>query len=480
MKLFVTDMMEILFGGAMVSLIADFGWKKYGAHRGYFVGSVSSVAIGLSLVELLRNWKMYGSMQTRLQPVSYPLASLYIANNYTIFVMFTVLTLSLLVSLYSTIWLKPGKNIGPFNSLLLLLVCSVVGVASAGDLLTLFIFWEAMSVSAYGLVSFDRSGLSLESSLKYFFLGGVGSLVALFGIATVYLVTGSIALDSLAATTGGSTIEGLGMIFILLGFGVEAGVVPLHTWLPDVYSAAPTPSAAIMSGIVTGIGMFALVKIAQPFTQLTSSQLDLSHIQLLLAGLGLVTMLVGNLGGLAQTNLRRILGYSSVAQTGYMLSALSTFTTFGLLAVVFTIWNHGVLKSGFFTLTGAVEEGYTGAEFESLRGVGRQNKPVGIIFALSTLAMVGSPPFGLFWSEILIVRALAGSGQYFLWLAVAVTLNIVLSIGYYYRVINVVVLSNSNVGGVKIRFGLLIFPIMLIGLSLLTGLFPSLFLNTIA
>jgi formate hydrogenlyase subunit 3/multisubunit Na+/H+ antiporter MnhD subunit len=280
---------------------------------------------------------------------------------------------------------------------------------------------------------------------------------------------------------------------LVIGLGVEAAIVPLHTWLPDVYAAAPLPSASMISGAVTGVGVFAILKVLEPLaipaewatvgagiSSLPGSS-AIHDVQVLLVALALMTMLVGNLSGLVQKNLRRLLSFSSVAQTGYMLAALATLSVPGLVAVTFTIWNHGLLKANFFMLLGKKHSKYEDADLENLRGVGRNDKPLGFMFASSSLAMMGAPPFGMFWSEILVVWALiSASSAMFFWLAVAVVVNIILSIGYYYRIINTVVFGKPDGPSETMAKADLVPPALLLLLSLVTGIVPFLLLNQLA
>ncbi len=206
-----------------------------------------------------------------------------------------------------------------------------------------------------------------------------------------------------------------------------------------------------------------------------------TNLQMTLIFLALITMLVGNLSALAQNNLRRILSFSSIAQTGYMLAALSTLSVAGLVAVVFTIWNHGLLKSNFFMVLGKKNSSMEDSQLEKLRGVGRGNRFLGFLYGSSSLAMMGAPPFGMFWSEILVVESLllAGqlSGAVFYVLAAVVVLNIVLSIGYYFRIINTVVFGEAQGEGDERTATDLLPPAALLALSLITGIAPFLILG---
>jgi proton-translocating NADH-quinone oxidoreductase chain N len=484
--MWLTTVMEVLFAGAVLSLVADFGAKRYGARRGLVIGLISAVVIALSLAIVLIFWPATTVGYTAVQPLSSLLASLYVIDRFSVFTAFAVLVVGLIASVYSMRYLRSTDNQGPFYALLLLLMGSLVGVISAGDYLSLFLFWEGMSVSAYALVSYSRSQLSLEASIKYFFMAGVGSLIALYGIAVIYSVTGSLQLAALGGfIASGSQLATFGLAMLIIGLGVEAAMVPLHTWLPDVYATSPLPVASVISGAVTGASVFAILKVVQPLVPngdfgglVLAAQSNVHMLQALIGSLALITMFVGNLSALHQTNLRRILAFSSVAQTGYMLAALATLSVPGLVAVVFTIWNHGLLKSNFFMLIGKENSAYEDAELEKLAGAGRKDRPLGFLYASSSLAMMGAPPFGMFWSEILVVLALVSvqSGPSF-WLAIAVVGNILLSIGYYFKIINTVVFGKSE-GPSSARPLVDLLPSMLLlSLSLLTGLVPFLLLN---
>jgi NADH-quinone oxidoreductase subunit N len=481
--MWLLPVIEVLFAGSMVALAADIGGKRLGTWRPYVAGGVAVASILVSLALVLWEW---GSIPilTYVSPSTYPASSLYLVDRYTTLVTLAVLVVGLAVSVFSLRFFGPREHIGPFFALLLVLLCSLVGVASAGDLLTLFLFWEGMSVCAYGLVAFSRSQLSVEAAVKYFLMAGIGSLLALYGIAAIFSVTRSITLSSIALLfTPASPFGELGLALLVVGLGVEAAVVPLHTWLPDVYSAAALPVASVISGAVTAVGVFAISKVIQPLFMtpipigLAPSSSSLQDLQYLLVFLAIATMLVGNLSALSQSNLRRMLSFSSVAQTGYMLAALSTMTVLGVAAVVFTIWNHALVKSGFFMTLGSKRQEYDDADFERLRGVGKKDKFLGFLYGSSSFAMMGAPPFGMFWSEILIVQSLVfAPSALFSWLALVVVLNVVLSIGYYFRVVNTVVFGDSTAEGPATPRSDLVAPASLLLLSLATGVAPFLIL----
>jgi proton-translocating NADH-quinone oxidoreductase chain N len=470
----LSTVLEIQFAGAMVVLIADIAKSKLGSRRPLIIGGIAAAFLLLSLVELIASW---GPIS--IQPLASIFASIYSVDKLGNLVILTVLIAGFAVTVYTALTLTRKDNIGPFYALLMLLVSCSIGVISAGDFLTLFLFWEGLSIVAYGLVSFERRDISLEAAMKYFFLAGAGSLVYLVGVALVYSTIGSIRLVDLPLLLASNGPIGVvALLMILVGIGVEVAIFPVHTWLPDAYGAAPAQIGALNGRVVDETLLFAMLKVIQPFVVQGSV---LQGIQVTLVALAVLTMLVGNFGALGQGNLRRMLAFSSIAQMGYMLAALSTFSVLGLVAVTFQIWNHGLVKANFFMLTGVGgRKEFEDADLEKLKGAGRQNRPLGVLYTASSLAMVGSPPFGMFWSEILIVQSLLlASTPLFTWVAVVVVANIVLSIVYYYRVINTVVFSESD-GPVTNRPSKdMLPPSFLLVLSVISGLIPAFILGLI-
>lgn len=497
--MWLTDVMMVLFGGAMASLLLDLGKQRYEEYRPMVIGAVSTIVLAFSLIDLLLNWSAALVQAIPVRPIESNLASLYFVDKFGVFVIFTVLAVGLAVSFYSWKFLTANDNAGPFFALLLFLILSLIGIITAGDLLTLFLFWEGMSVAAYGLVAFKKEvTVSLEAALKYLFLAGTGGLIALFGISLVYSLSGSIQLRDLGLLfEKNPPVAALGLFMLIIGLGVEAAIFPLHTWLPDAYSASIAPVSAVLAGIVTETAVFALIKIINPvfITPLTStitpaltpsvtqSQLlsPMQAIQISLVAIAVLTMLIGNLGALGQGNVKRMLSYSSIAHVGYMLAALATFSIVGVVAVLFHIWNHGIVKSSFFMLTGNKGRTYEDSELGKMRGLFHQNRLMGGMFALSSIGMVGVPPFGTFWSELLIIQSLLATQSItFYALAVIVVLNIALSVGYFSKIITSVAQSSSDSGKVAVSWRLTISPLILLLLSLVTGFAPWLLLGRLS
>src|SRR5208337_3460347 len=203
-----------------------------------------------------------------------------------------------------------------------------------------------------------------------------------------------------------SRLATFGLALLFAGLGVEAAIFPLHTWLPDAYSAAPTAVSATLAGVVTETAVYALIKIINPTFVIPQVQISPNltvTFQLALVLIAVLTTLIGN------------------------------------VAILFHIWNQGLVKSSFFMLTSEKGEGYEQSELSGIKGLFGQNRLLGSMFALSSLGMIGVPPFGTFWSELLIIQSLFATNQLtFYALAAIVVLNIALSVGYFSKIITAV------------------------------------------
>jgi multicomponent Na+:H+ antiporter subunit D len=468
------------FVGAFAILILDLVFKKR-KWRSAASGIVSLLTFASITIS---NWQQASLVQASGKPIMLQFEPSLLATTFTItelgvYISSIALLLSVLITIYSIAYLSKERNCAIFQSLILLLYLSIYAITVSGDLLTFFIGWEGMSVAAYGLVAFNKhSWEAIEATVKYLLMSGVGSLTALYGIALVYGLTGTLNIDTFNRAFQTLTPVGiLAILLIFVGFGVEAAIVPLHMWLPDAHPAAPSPMSALLSGIIIEVGSFAIIRLLGNILRLPSYTL---LAQPLLATAAVATMFVGNLSALQQDDLKRLLAYSSIAQVGYILLGIATLTPAGFTASMFHIWNHALLKGMLFLLAGIVTFQIGTRSLKEMSGVGRKSPILAVLFSLSALAMTGVPPFGLFWSEFLIILSNLAVGSPLLIAAVVLMLiNLLISIAYYFRVIRIIAFSNVSEtvesNGARSIPKLLTIPcVILISLSLITGLYPNL------
>lgn len=322
---------------------------------------------------------------------------------------------------------RTGLERGEYYSLLLLSTVGAMLMASSQDLLFLFVALETLSVPLYVLAGFARdSRRSQEASLKYFLLGSFASALLLYGVALVYGAVGGMGLDRLAAAPASFPfLVGLGLVVVGLGF--KAAAVPFHAWAPDVYEGAPVPAVAFMSVLAKVGAVGALLRVL-PVTvpHLASAW------QPLLAAVAAATMVVGNLAALRQTNLKRMLAYSSVAHAGYLLIGVAAGNGAGVWSAVYYLAVYAATNLGAFGVLTVLERaGVEADEVEDLRGLSDRSPAAAAAFAVFMASLTGLPPTAGFLGKFYLFTAALQAGL--LWLAVVGVLTSVVSVAYYLR-----------------------------------------------
>ena len=265
------------------------------------------------------------------------------------------LTLGTLVVLYSNRYIAHEENEDKYYAMLVALVGVMIGLGCATDLFNLWVWFEAMAISSYLLVAFYRDQpASLEAGVKYLVQSAVGSVLVLLGIALVLAMTGTVNLLEIRAAAGrvdALPLLAAGALFVI-GFGVKAALVPMHTWLPDAHSQAPSGISAMLSGVVIEAGLVALLRAVASLSGVTLSW------GVLLMAFGALNMLAGNLLALRQKQVKRMLAFSSLSHMGYMLVGLGIAVYMGQSAAAsgsfFHVINHGLMKGLAFLAAGAM------------------------------------------------------------------------------------------------------------------------------
>jgi len=319
-------------------------------------------------------------------------------------------------------------------------VCfSTVGamtIALATDLITVFVGLEMMTIPIYVLAGMQRrSPFANEAALKYFLLGAFSSAILVYGFAWLYGISGSTRFADIAAAlqkggiSSGPAIVALGLVTVGLGF--KAAVVPFHQWTPDAYDGAPTPATAFMSVGPKAAAFAAILRVV--LVGLAPAAVDWTNVFAVLAA---ITMTVGNVVALVQTNTKRMLAYSSIAHTGYILAAVAAASAgvSSAAAVLFYVFAYGLMNLGAFACLLYLDvEGSRGATLDELNGFGRREPLGALAFAIFLISLTGIPPTIGFVAKFLVIQPVLDAGL--VWLAVFIALNAVLAAFYYLRVV---------------------------------------------
>jgi NADH-quinone oxidoreductase subunit N len=328
---------------------------------------------------------------------------------------------------------------GEYYALLLFSVLGMAVLVSAQDLVTLFIGFELLSIPLYVLCAseYRREG-SLESGLKYLVIGSVGSATLAYGLALVYGATGATSFSAIASQISSGGVAGgllgdplllTGLALVLVGFAFKASVAPFHQWTPDVYEGAPTPVTAFMATATKAAALGVLLR----FFDVAAIDLQSTWAPAL-ATIAAITIIVGNVGALGQSSLKRMLGYSSVGQAGYMLSGVVVGSRLGVNATVLYLAVYLMMNlAAFAVIMGVQDERSDGDDISGIAGLGARSPWLAWPMTIAMLALAGIPGTVGFIGKFQLIHALV-NGDY-TWLAIVLVLGSMISLGYYLRVV---------------------------------------------
>ncbi|MCS7363818.1 MAG: cation:proton antiporter [archaeon GB-1867-035] len=397
-----------------------------------------------------------------------PVAGFFAVDWLGFFVSLIFILVGFLSAIHSIDYMSHDTGLDQYYALLLLMVAGMVGLAFAGDFLTFIVFWELMSISSYCLVGFRKHLWEpIEAGFKYLIMSASGSALVLFAMSILYGLTGSLSFAHIASSmmyADSSQLIYLVVALLVAGFGVKAAAVPFHFWLPDAHPAAPSPISAMLSGVVIKTGVYALIRTLYLF--FTPSLVDFTMI---MAILSVVTMTVGNIMALLQKDIKRLLAYSSIGQIGYILLAMSLGTPFGLTGAILHIFNHALMKGLAFLCAGAIIHVVGTRNIDELIGVGKKMPITSIAFSISLLSLSGVPFLNGFISKYMIFAAAIEAHAYLL--TVIGLLNSGLSVVYYLRLIQLLILREPKGKAATAREASILILIPLVVMALLCVLF---------
>jgi proton-translocating NADH-quinone oxidoreductase chain N len=397
----------------------------------------------------------------------------------------TVLAVGTAVALHSACYMAGEVGEEKYYAMLLAMMGVMIGLGCAGDLFNLWVWFEAMSVSSYLLVAFYREQAgSLEAGMKYLVQSALGSVLVLMGIALVLAQTGTLTLDKIraGAQAGSPALLAAGALFII-GFGVKIAIVPMHTWLPDAHSQAPSGISAMLSGVVIEAGLVALLRALMPLMGVTPTW------GILLMAFGALNMLYGNLLALRQEQVKRLLAFSSLSHVGYMLLglgiALHAGQAAGAQGAFFHLFNHGLMKGLAFLAAGALlyalhltAGSHDPLMIRDLDGAASRYPMVALTLSIALLALGGLPPLAGFMSKWQIfVAGFATRNIPIAGLVIFAALNSVLSLAYYAPLVNAVYRKQPSTAvarGAAVPVSMVL-PLAVLALAVVVlGFWPSL------
>jgi NADH-quinone oxidoreductase subunit N len=403
-------------------------------------------------------------------------------DNFALFFKLLFLAIAALVILASVDYVsKFARFQGEYYALVLLSALGMMLMAATAELISIYVALELTSISLYVLAGFLKDPKSTEASLKYLLLGAVASAVLLFGMALVFGFTGKTQLGEIAQVIQGLSLSGvlaspgliLGIVLMIAGFGFKIAAIPFHMWVPDVYEGAPTPITAYLSVASKAAGFAVILRVFYSAFGLPSwLSLDWGLIFAVLAAIG---MTLGNIIAIPQTNIKRMLGYSSIAQAGYLMVGLATMgfspatDILGRSGLLFFLASYALTNLGAFTAIIAISNKLDSDLIQDYSGMGRRAPLLALALTLCLISLIGMPPAAGFMAKFYIFSGAVQHGL--LWLVVIAVINSVISAYYYLRVVKVMWLGEPaseekvpSSGALRLALSLSCLGVLLLGI----------------
>lgn len=427
-----------LTGFAIAVILLDLVISRKGILAAISItGLVTSLGISMAL------WGRWDSPDNTL------FGGMLVADEFALFFKILFSAVTILVILASQDYVsKFARFQGEFYALLLLSVIGMMLMAASRDLITIYVSLEATSISLYAMTAFLKDRKSSEAGLKYLLLGAVASGILLFGMALTFGVTGETRLDNIATTLAASGMSYadnpailMGLIFLVGGFGFKIATVPMQMWVPDVYEGAPTPVTAYLSVASKAVGFAVILRV---FLEAFGGETMLPDWAMIFAVLSAISMLVGNIVAIQQTNIKRMLGYSSIAQAGYLMVGLAAVTkavelddtaVFGPTGLLFFIACYAMANLAVFFAVIAITNKTNSDKIATFSGMGRRAPLLSLALTLGLISLTGLPPAAGFLAKFYLFNSAVHQGL--AWLVVLGVLNSAISAYYYFRVVKV-------------------------------------------
>jgi multicomponent Na+:H+ antiporter subunit D len=377
------------------------------------------------------------------------------------------------------------NQLSSYYTLVFLLLFSMVGLTITNDIFNMYVFMEILSITSCGIISIKHNKDNFLASMRYLILSAIGSLSVLLGIALLYMVTGhlnmfeiSYVISKVWQSSPTNILVSLG--FMVSGLAIKAAVFPLHIWLPDAHSSAPTPSSAFLSGLVVKVYIFTVAKIL--FRVIGIDIANALGIPTYLTYFAALGMIMGSVFAIGQKDIKRMLAYSSVAQIGYIFMGLGLATVQGFSAALFHIVSHALLKTALFLSAGAIIYQKEKRALRELNGIGYEMPATMTVFSVAAFGMIGIPGINGFMSKIYLSLAVIDAQRYVYLLIII--LSSFLNAMYYLPIIIAAFLKEGkdrkNIMIMDRIPASMLYPMVIVAIScVLMGFFPQIIMGVI-
>ncbi len=446
-------------GLALILLSADallaermFGGKRYGSKRALsWIAVIGLIAPALLALNLWFGWVGEATSEAVLYGT-------FTADRFALFFQFIIIGATAAVILGSVPYLQQFRDsLGEFFTLLLTAAAGMMLLVGASELITIYVALETTALPAIALAALRRDGFSIEAAAKFLILSALSTALLLFGLVFLYGYTGATRIDEIVARMAtlpfeagvpfGSLAVMLAVLLIVAGFGFKMAIAPWHMWVPDVYQGAPTPVAAFLSVASKASAFAVLMRILYAMAEFDPVANDW---QILFALIATASMTVGNLLALSQTNMKRLLAYSTIAQAGYIMvgfaaveaaSATGTATA-GPQSIMYYLAGYAFTNLAVFLGFAAIIHRTNDDSIAGLSGLIKRSPVLAVLISIGLLSLLGMPPTVGFMSKAVIFSTAVDQGL--IWLAVVAVVNTVIAAYYYLRIVGLILFGQAQ------------------------------------
>jgi len=350
-----------------------------------------------------------------------------------------ILVVTIAVCLYGRVYLRDRKlHVGEFYLLILFATLGMMLLVSAGSMITVYLGLELLTLSQYALVALNRdSARSAEAGMKYFVLGALASGLLLYGMSMIYGATGTLDLQKIHVVVGDMahsehrTMLAFGLVFLIAGIAFKFGAAPFHMWIPDVYEGAPT-AMVVFVGSAPKLAAFGMA-----YRLLEGGMAGMQvHWSMMIAVLSALSLAIGNVFAIAQTNLKRMLGYSTISHIGFLLLGFVNGTPSGFAAALFYAISYALMATvAFGVIMMLARVGFEAEEIDDFKGLNQRNPWYAGVMAIAMFSLAGVPPLFGFFAKLMVLKAVIDAGQ--MWLAIVAIVFAIIGLYYYLRIVKV-------------------------------------------
>lgn len=428
--------------------------------------ALAAVILGTIGITIL-TYRYFENIEINFISLVFKSWNVFLVDSYAIIMALTSTIVGLLIVIYSFGYMEYYERQKEYYFYVTLFIGAMLGLIFSGNLILMYIFWEITSICSWQLISFYRKNIHVSAGTKAFLVTFLGSALMLVGIAMIYKEYGTFNLPELK----GKQISDLVAFLLLSGMIAKSSQIPFHMWLPEA-GVAPTPVTALLhAAILVKIGVYTFGRIFD-FTFNVFPEIQI--IEIIVA---VITILLAGFMALVETDIKKILAYSTISQLGYIFLGLAVNVRVSILGAIFYIVSHAVAKAGLFLSAGIVEHNTKERNIFKLGGLSKTMPFTSVSFLLCGFTVIGLPPFSGFWGKLFIIKGMLEKG--YITYSVLVMLGSVLTLMYIIRIYNYVFLGEKKFEIKEATKGMVVVVVILALVSVLTGVYPNIILNFI-